>query len=231
AHAEALADLARRGLAYPCVCTRREIAEAATAPHADGTEAPYPGTCRDRFASVEEARVHSGRDPALRLRVQPGPVEMRDGLHGVVAEDVARTAGDFVVARKDGAAAYQLATPLDDAFQGVTEVVRGDDLLPSAARQRLVCEALGIPLPAQFHVPLVRGADGRRLAKRADSLSLQELRAAGARSEAIALWAARTSGQGGLERPAPAAAWVEGFRWEAVPREPVRLHEEDTAHL
>ncbi|MEM1451431.1 MAG: tRNA glutamyl-Q(34) synthetase GluQRS [Planctomycetota bacterium] len=223
AHDAAIADLAGRGLAYPCICTRREIEEAASAPHADGGETPYPGTCSGRFASAEEARARSGRDPAMRLRVPTGSVEVVDGVLGTVDVDVAAAAGDFVIARKDGSAAYQLATPLDDAFQGVTEVVRGDDLVPSAARQHLVCEALGLDVPAQFHVPLVHEADGRRLAKRAGSLSLQELRAAGARSEEVVLWAARVSGLGGAECPAPAAAWLDGFRWERVPTERVLL--------
>ena len=188
AHEGALAGLVERGLAYPCVCTRREIDEAASAPHADGGELRYPGTCRGRFSSVEAARRETGRDPALRLSIERvaatsgggGTVaRFLDLVRGEVSVDVADDVGDFVVRRKDSVAAYQLATPLDDAGQGVTEVVRGEDLVPSAGRQALVARALGIPFPAQAHVPLVVDAEGARLAKRAGALSLEELRAAG----------------------------------------------------
>lgn len=228
AHREALARLVREGKAYPCVCTRREVAEAASAPHGDD-EAPYPGTCRGRFASPEEARAATGRDPALRLRVDParGPVRFDDALRGPCTVGVAATAGDFVIGRKDGEAAYQLATPLDDAFQSVTEVVRGDDLVPSAARQALVLEALGLPFPRQVHLPLVHDAAGRRLAKRAGSLSLEELRLAGVAPERVATWAALSAGQPRLPTPAPAPAWLDRFDLDAVPRHAVRLHPND----
>ena len=231
AHSDALDRLVAEMRAYPCVCTRREIEEAATAPHADGDETPYPGTCRGRFATLEEAREATGRDAALRLVVEPGAVRFEDALLGPIEVDVAATAGDFVIARKDGVAAYQLATPVDDAFQGVTEVVRGDDLAPSAARQRLVCEALGLPFPAQIHVPLVHDPDGRRLAKRAGSLSLEELRAAGVAPERICRWAAASAGMEGATEPGPAKSWLGRFMMERVPRAPVVLGDDPVSRL
>lgn len=225
AHAGALARLVSEGKAYPCVCTRKEIEAAASAPHADDAETPYPGTCRDRFDSAEAARAESGREVALRLRVGSEPVPVMDALQGEVAVDVAGTAGDFVIGRKDGVAAYQLATPLDDAFQGVTEVVRGADLLPSAGRQALVLRALGLPQPRQVHVPLVCGPDGLRLAKRAGSLSLEELRAAGVTPEAVVTWAASTCGIQEAEEASlrDASGWIRPFELLSVPRSgPVR---------
>ncbi len=236
AHRVALDDLLGRGLAYPCVCTRKEIEAAASAPHASDEETRYPGTCRGRFASVEEARAATGREPAIRLLVEPGPVAFEDVLYGPQSIDVSATAGDFVIGRKDGVAAYQLATPLDDAHQGVTEVLRGDDLIPSAARQRLVLDALGLSFPRQIHVPLVVAEDGERLAKRAGSLSLQELREAGVTPSFIATWSAATAGvqgaqealgeaQAALSSPAgstggttrPASEWIAPFELNRVP--------------
>ena len=226
AHRAAIEKLVQHGLAYPCVCTRKEIEAAASAPHASDEETRYPGTCRGRFATVAEAREATGREPALRLLVHAGPVHFEDALLGPQSIDVAATVGDFVIGRKDGVAAYQLATPLDDAHQGVTEVLRGDDLLSSAARQRLVLDALGLPFPRQIHVPLVAEDDGQRLAKRAGSLSLQELRNAGLSPSFVATWAAATAAipgaQEALEAPhgssqAPASDWITPFELRSVP--------------
>lgn len=185
--------LLERGLAYPCVCTRREIERARSAPHADEHEPPYPGTCRGRFATIEEARASTGREPALRFRVPTGSVHFVDALHGPSSFDVAAEVGDFPITSREGQVAYQLAVVVDDARDGVNEVVRGEDLLPSAARQALLQDALGLPRPAWYHVPLVTDA-GQRLAKRTDALSLRALRAAGASPRAIISWAARSSG-------------------------------------
>ena len=229
AHGAALSELVHRGLAYPCVCTRREIERAASAPHVSDDEQRYPGTCRDRFASVRAARDESGRDVALRLRVSPGLVTIEDRLHGEVAIDVEGTVGDFVIGRKDGAAAYQFATPFDDAAQGVTEVVRGDDLLSSAARQKLVLEAIGLEMPRQLHVPLVHDCRDHRLAKRAESLSLEELRAAGISSEMITAWAASTLGL--APTGGGADSYVDGFNPGRIGRAPVGLPQYPVAAL
>jgi glutamyl-tRNA synthetase len=144
------------GRVYPCRCTRGDIAAAQSAPHEGDQEPRYPGTCRS----------FGGPGIAWRLRVEPGAVEFEDRLYGQQSIDVGATVGDFVVARTPEQPAYQLAVVGDDLAQGVTEVVRGDDLIPSTARQILVHRALGATPPAYAHVPLVVGTDGKRLAKR-----------------------------------------------------------------
>ena len=195
AHAAAVQRLLAAGRAYPCVCTRREVDAAASAPHADDGASVYPGTCRDRFTTVAEAAAFAGRPPAIRFRVPPGPVEWTDDFAGPQRyADVAAQLGDFVIARADGTAAYQLAVVVDDAAAGVTHVVRGDDLLDSTPRQILLYRALGrtSAVPAYAHLPLVVGPDGRRLAKRhGDSrLSLYRSRgvSAGRVRQLLARW-------------------------------------------
>jgi glutamyl-tRNA synthetase len=180
--------------AYPCVCTRGEMREAAGAPHAGDAELRYPGTCRGRFTSVEEAERVTGRQAGVRFLVPGVAVAFVDGLAGPYSVDVAETVGDFLIARKGGSPSYQLAVVVDDAAQGVTEIVRGNDLLPSAARQMLLRYALGLAPPAEWHVPLVRDDAGQRLAKRYDSLSLAELRDRGVDPRALVAWAAKSAG-------------------------------------
>jgi glutamyl-tRNA synthetase len=190
----AVSELIASGKAYPCVCSRGDIRGAQSAPHADSLEPRYPGTCRGRFASFEEAERVSGRAAGARLIVPEGEVSITDGVAGTSAWNVAAAVGDFLIAKRDKAPAYQLAVVVDDAAQGVTEVLRGDDLLPSAARQWHVQNALGLPHPAWFHVPLVTNASGRRLAKREADLSLAELRDRGCDPRAIVAWVARSAG-------------------------------------
>jgi glutamyl-tRNA synthetase len=220
AHAEALAGLREAGAVYPCVCTRRELAEAASAPHGHGGEVPYPGTCREdpgRTAAAPPDQV------AWRLRVPRESVRWEDLVAGPQAHSPHGEAGDFVVARKGGGASYQLATVVDDAHQGVTEVVRGDDLLPSAARQRLVAGALGLPSPAQAHVPLVLDHQGARLAKRDQAITLAELRAGGMDPRRVCRWAARSAGLTETEQPRPAKFWADRPILNTMQRDPVRL--------
>lgn len=154
---------------YECYCTRREIAEAASAPHDDGYR-PYPGTCRD-LSDAERAARRAGRPPALRVRSSGETVTVDDVWHGRVSGIV----DDFVVRRNDGAYAYNLAVVVDDIVQGVDQVVRGDDLLSSAPRQAWLTQKLGGAVPLYGHVPLVVGADGRRLAKRDGAITLGDL--------------------------------------------------------
>ena len=154
---------------YECYCTRREIAEAASAPHDDGYR-PYPGTCRD-LSDAERAARRAGRPPALRVRSPGETVTVDDVWHGRVSGVV----DDFVVRRNDGAYAYNLAVVVDDIVQGVDQVVRGDDLLSSAPRQAWLTQKLGGAVPLYGHVPLVVGADGRRLAKRDGAITLGDL--------------------------------------------------------
>jgi len=219
----ALERLEGAGLAYPCFCSRAEVAAAALAPHGPGDDGPrYPGTCRGLSAADRAGRTRR-RPPAWRLRVPDGAVAFADGLHGPQSVDVAGAVGDFVVARADGVPAYQLAVVVDDAAMGVTDVVRGDDLLPSTARQILLYRALGYEPPRFSHVPLVVGPDGERLAKRHGALSLGELRRRGADPRAVCGLLASLSG---LAAPG-AACWprdlVPGFRLERVPKVPAAL--------
>jgi glutamyl-tRNA synthetase len=213
----ALADLVARGFAYACICSRRDLGLALSAPHAVEGEARYPGTCRGRFASPADAERATGRPAGIRFRVPPGVVALEDGFAGPFAHDVEAECGDFLIARRDGAFAYQLAVVVDDARMGVTEVVRGEDLLASTARQWLLQQALGLSHPAWFHVPLVVDERGERLAKRRGSATLAELRAAGVDPRAIVAWVARTAG---LERAEPAhpSELVTSFDLSRVPR-------------
>lgn len=176
-YAAAAQRLLDAGLAYPCICSRREVEEAASAPHEEWMDAPaYPGTCRGRFASLDQARAQTGRAAALRFRVDVERVPFDDGFHGACD---GRVHGDFVIAKRDGGPAYQLAVVVDDAAMGIDEVLRGDDLLPSTPRQLLLYRALGLREPRFTHVPLVVGPDGRRLAKRHGDTSLARFRGEG----------------------------------------------------
>ncbi len=214
--ADAAATLERAGLAYACVCSRKTIEAVASAPHADTGELRYPGTCRARFADRPSAERASGRPAGLRLRVEPGTITLTDRFAGPFEHDVEREVGDFLIQRRDGAFAYQLACVVDDARQGVTEVVRGDDLLASTPRQWLLQRALGLPHPDWYHVPLVLDASGRRLAKRHDALALAKLRADGVDPRALVAWAARSAGQACGER-IRADELVDSFSWTQVP--------------
>ena len=161
------------GAIYPCVCSRRDVESAQSAPHA-GEQLFYPGTCRGRFASFSDAAEAKGATPVWRFRTAPGDkIAFTDRFAGRYEQDVAATRGDFPLARDEDGAGYTLAATVDDLLMGVTEVVRGDDLLPATPAQILLTNALRALEPARFgaapeyfHVPLVVGPDGRRLAKR-----------------------------------------------------------------
>ena len=159
---------------YPCTCTRTDIAEAASAPHA-GREGPiYPGTCS--YRSAADALKLCGKPFAWRFRAVDKTRQLDDLVAGRRELNVAADLGDFVVAKADGSPAYQLAVVVDDHFMEVTEVLRGDDLIPSAFRQLELYDVFGWRAPAMAHVPLVVGADGRRLAKRHGDTRLTTLR-------------------------------------------------------
>jgi glutamyl-tRNA synthetase len=162
--------------------------------------------------------------------VAEGTITIEDGVAGSSTWDVASDVGDFLIAKRDKAPAYQLAVVVDDHAQGVTEVLRGADLLPSAARQWHVQNALGLAHPSWFHVPLVTDASGRRLAKREADLSLAELRTCGTDPRAIVAWAARSAGVSVSERVSPAAV-TPVFELSALPNEPVPLDAEVLAAL
>lgn len=217
---EALARLRAAGHAYDCACTRAEVARAAGAPDVsdpvDAAGAVYAGTCR--------AGLSPGRAPrVVRFHVPEGTVVFEDRVHGQIGEDVARAVGDFVVKRADGPFAYQLAVVVDDAAQGVTEVVRGGDLLSSTARQIALQRALGLPTPSYAHLPLVLGPDGKKLGKRDGALPLETLDARRVR-ETLAL-ALRFLGQE-VEGGAPAemlAAARARFDPARIPAGPLRV--------
>lgn len=171
---EHLALLAAQGLVYECYCSRKDIQQAATAPHMP--PGAYPGTCRDlpeASRATERARLHAqGRVPALRLRTDGRSETVHDRVLGEVTAPV----DDFVLRRGDGVFAYNFAAVLDDGLAGVDEVVRGDDLASSAPRQAHLTRLLGFAVPAYVHVPLVLGPSGARLAKRDGAVTLAELR-------------------------------------------------------
>ncbi|HEX6746704.1 MAG TPA: tRNA glutamyl-Q(34) synthetase GluQRS [Longimicrobium sp.] len=219
---EALRTLAARGLLFECACSRRDIAAAASAPHA-GEEGPrYPGTCRERRAdpSAPSLMAHGRSLVALRMRVETGEVCFDDLLMGRCCFAPAEETGDFVVRRKDGAAAYQLAVVVDDAAMEITHVVRGGDLLSSTARQLLVYRALDLPEPAFLHVPLMLGDDGERLAKRHGSVSLDELRSRGVSAKRVTGWLAATCGLADEDEEIAARDLVPRFSIDSLPREP-----------
>ena len=166
AYARALEHLQDRSLVYDCGCSRSELQRTASAPH--GREAVYPGTCRDGLPEGKQAR-------AIRFRVPSSTVTFDDLVFGPIAEDLATECGDFVVRRADGVFAYQLAVVVDDAEQGVTQVIRGGDLLASTARQIALQRALGVATPAYGHLPTVVGTDGSKYGKRDGALRLETL--------------------------------------------------------
>jgi glutamyl-Q tRNA(Asp) synthetase len=170
AYAQALEQLVKAGQAYPCACTRTDIDQARAAqglPHQRFGERIYPGTCRPDRGGLQGRPAR-----AWRLQVPAGRVHWTDRRLGPQTQDVAREVGDFVLRRADGLWAYQLAVVVDDAFQGVTHVVRGADLADNTARQIVLQRALGLPTPVYLHTPLVRGADGHKLSKQNGALPL-----------------------------------------------------------
>jgi len=175
-----LARLRVADLVYPCYCSRAEVARAASAPQGAGDEGPrYPGTCRHLSAAERRGREATGRRPSLRFRAPDRLIAFTDLVAGRMAQPVAQAVGDFIVARNDGIPAYQFAVVVDDGLMGITQVVRGADLLSSTARQIALFEALGFVIPTFGHVPLVVDARGARLAKREHAAGVGALREAG----------------------------------------------------
>jgi glutamyl-tRNA synthetase len=210
-YAGALERLRSSGLVYECFCTRAEIRSAASAPHGPLPEGAYPGTCLRLDAAELAARRSSGRPPALRVRADAAHVAFEDRLLGRQEGVV----DDFVVRRNDGAPAYNLAVVVDDAAQGVAEVVRGADLVDSTPRQLWLARALGVAEPSHAHVPLVLGPDGARLAKRHGDVTLREVE-----PDAAVAWMAASLAMRGARS---AAAMLERFDPAALPRGPAVL--------
>jgi glutamyl-tRNA synthetase len=221
---EALARLAAGGRLFPCRRSRRELETLASAPHGAEGLPPYPVEFRPRdlppgwYERLTRAERPGASDAALRFRVHDRPVRFVDRVHGPVEERVDRTVGDFVLKRRDGLYAYQLAVVVDDLLMGIDEVVRGADLLASTARQIQLIEALGGEVPVYAHVPLIVGEGGEKLSKRAAGLTLKSLREQGVRPEALAGYLGFSLGL--LDRPEPCrpADLVPLFAWERVGR-------------
>ena len=229
-YAEALATLQQQNLVYPCVCSRRDVEEAQGAPHDAKDGLYYPGTCRDRFFSWEEAcaALPPGRLPAWRFRVGQGNISFQDQMHGASTVDVSSEVGDFALARDAGGAGYMLAVVVDDAAMGITEVVRGDDLLPVVPRQICVQRALSLPAPDYIHLPLVVGPDGRRLAKRHGDTRISTLREQGVRPEALVGWLGATLGWCEPGSKLAPRDLLARFSWRVVPLTPV-VWDEDSS--
>jgi glutamyl-tRNA synthetase len=239
------------GLAYACVCTRKDIERALRAPHAEDKGAAYPGTCRNRFSDLADANrwegaraSRLGRRPigaALRLRAPSDDLVFEDDIAGHQTANVARDNGDFVIRRKDGLSAYMFAVVLDDIAMGVTEVVRGDDLLDCTGQQLAVANAIAEHAPTPTlraaaarnrprlkHVPLVYGDDGRRLAKRNQSLHLRNLQRDGVPAEKVLAWIAASLG---MPAVSDLALLTQAFDWDRVPRHGVRFGAADVAAM
>ena len=205
---------------------------AASAPHAEDGSAVYPGTCRGRFTSIADAVDKSGRRPELRFAVPAGIVRFTDCFVGDRQTDVAAELGDFLIEQADGTAAYQLATVLDDAAAGVTDIVRGDDLIDSTPRQILLYRALGLAdrIPSYTHVPLVVGSDNRRLAKRHGDVRVSGYRErgvpGGTRLVARGCWCGIEAGD-----TTTAADPIDRFDLQKLPPKRVMMTKQDEAFL
>jgi len=217
-YSQAMEQLRAQDRVYACTCSRADIERAASAPHLDHEGPVYPSTCAHRRAAEVPSEPHS-----WRFRLSATTPAFDDGVLGHVALDLHTLGGDFVVWKSAGTPAYQLAVVVDDADMGITEVVRGDDLLPSTPRQLLLYRALGLTSPAFAHVPLVVGEDGRRLAKRHGDTRLAALREAGVKPEALMGLLAWSCGW--IPKPETIAAreLLPLFRLAAIPHQPFVL--------
>ncbi len=211
--------LKSKELVYPCTCSRKDVEDAASAPHLDHEPTPYPGTCAQRRAA--DAEVITDRPYAWRFRFTSQPA-FTDRFVGQVQPDP-RHAGDFVIWKNTGTPAYQLAVVVDDAAQQVTEVIRGDDLIPSTPRQLSIYQALGLVPPQFIHVPLVVGPDGRRLAKRHGDTRLATLREQGVPAESCVGLLAWSCGWLSNIQPITAQELLPRFSLQTIPRTPFVL--------
>ena len=231
AYRAALERLIEMGWAYPCTCSRKDVEQAGSAPHAGAAVAAYPGTCRGRYASAEAAAA-TGKALAWRVRTGAVPILVEDRFAARRQINLARCGGDFVIFKNDGLAAYQLAVVVDDAAGGIDAIVRGDDLLESAARQIHLRRVLGLaPEPAYWHLPLVVGPDGRRLAKRHGDTRLAHYRRRGATPRRILGLLAFWSGIIDRRREADMDELVERFDLAKLPPRPVVFDTEDDKFL
>ena len=218
----ALEKLDKMGMVYPCFCTRAEL-HAASAPHRSDGQTVYPGTCRN-LTAAEAAERAKKRSPALRLRVPEEEMIFQDGHMGLQRQRLDTECGDFLLRRSDGLFAYQLAVVVDDAAMGVTEVVRGADLLDSTPRQLLLYRLLGLRAPVFYHFPLLLASDGRRLSKRDADAGLEVLQSRAAPEEILGKLS-YLAGFNPSAAPRSAEALLPDFSWEKVPTEDIRIPE------
>jgi glutamyl-tRNA synthetase len=215
-HRAAFEELRSSGRVYPCWCTRAEVREAVAAPHGAQREGAYPGTCRSLSAAERSTRERSGAPAAWRIDAGAQRVRFDDRLCG----EVETVVDDFVLWRGDQVPAYNLAVVVDDCDQGIGEVVRGDDLLETTPRQILLARLLGAAVPSYAHVPLVLGADGRRLAKRHGAVTLEARLALGESIETVIGWMASSAGLAAPGSALSAAAVLASFDPARLRREP-----------
>lgn len=221
-YVEALGKLEKMGLVYPCFCTRAEL-HAASAPHREDGQVLYAGTCRN-LTAAEVTEKRKSRAPALRLRVPDETWAFVDGHMGAYEENLEKDCGDFLLRRSDGMFAYQLAVVVDDAAMGVTEVVRGADLLDSTPRQLYLYHLLGLEPPSFIHCPLLLASDGHRLSKRNADAGLDDLQERMTAAEILGKLA-YVAGFNPSAEPKTAQQLLEDFCWENVPKEDLRLPE------
>ncbi len=208
-------QLGQQDLVYSCYCTRREILESTQAPHGPSIEGAYAGTCRNLSASDRSEREQSGRPPAWRLQSNNEEYIVDD----LVAGPTTTVIDDMVLLRNDGVPAYNLAVVVDDAAQGVTQIVRGDDLLLGTGRHMHLQKLLGYPTPQYVHVPLVVGPDGERLAKRHGAVTLEDLSRRGIGTQEVLGELARSIGID-VDQPNRASDLLAGFSLERLSRSP-----------
>ena len=228
----ALDCLADGGRIYPCRCTRKEIEAASlSAPQGNEHELRYPGTCRPAEAVAATVENSPENDVAWRLRVPRKAIGFEDRFAGAQQFDVHQTVGDFLVRTKAGLPSYQLAVVVDDSRQGIDQVVRGDDLLPSTSRQLLLYEQLELGTqPSYTHLPIVVGEDGRRLAKRHGDSRITHYREQGASAKRIVGLLAEWCGCGD-RCELTAAEFLERFELPKLPKQPIVFTAEDDAWL
>jgi glutamyl-tRNA synthetase len=221
-YAQAFDALERQGLVYPCFCSRADL-HAASAPHASDGRVVYPGTCK-YLTTDQIASKRLSKPPAWRLSVAKETISFTDLHYGTYSEDIAAECGDYIIRRADGLFGYQLAVVVDDALMGVTQIVRGRDLLGFTPPQIYLQRLLGLPEPEYAHTPMLMAPDGRRLAKRNRDADAGELRAKYAPEEVVGRLA-HACGLRDTPAPIAAAELVDGFSWDAVTREDIVVDE------
>ncbi|MCP4758245.1 MAG: tRNA glutamyl-Q(34) synthetase GluQRS [Planctomycetes bacterium] len=226
---DAMHTIARLGRAFPCALTRREVQAAQSAPHEQEQGLRYEPTLRPSNAGI--AIENPNLEETWRFLVQPEIEIVSDEIQGAHAFNIAESIGDFPIWTSRGPA-YQLAVAVDDARHGITDVVRGNDLLPSAARQQSLLRTLGLPSPRWWHVPLVRGEDGRRLAKRHGDTRLSTFRDSGTKAERVMALLGRWCGvEAESGDRLSAAEFAERFSIDNLPNRDITLTQEDFAWL